>query len=235
MLSRARRGACAGLPRPRWPARPPRRRTRPWRWPAGSPRSGTPGHPPCRRASRTKPGSASGSAHCGPPGHPPAPGGVMVVLAGASLPLLRRVFPGHGPPCPGERRSCTHGGLVQGFSHGLAGTAPGSRAAMTAPDHSRLPLRDYDHLPLASLAHRTARSHRDGNGATSGALRLRSHRTAPPCWTSWPPSDKIFFFFSGRRPVSEVQRPSPRPVTPQQPRRTGNAAARRGRKGRGLT
>jgi hypothetical protein len=38
---------------------------------------------------------------------------------------------------------------------------------MTAPDHSRLPLRDYDHLPLASLAHRTARSHRDGkNGAT---------------------------------------------------------------------
>ena len=48
---------------------------------------------------------------------------------------------------------------------------PGRRrvadAAMTAPDHSRLPLRDYDHLPLASLAHRTARSHRDGkNGAT---------------------------------------------------------------------
>ena len=50
-----------------------------------------------------------------------------------------------------------------------------------------------DHLAGATagteLAHRMARSH--GDGQDSGTLRRLAAeiaRTAPPCWTSWPPS-----------------------------------------------
>jgi hypothetical protein len=32
----------------------------------------------------------------------------------------------------------------------------------------------------------------DRTAARSGASRLRSRRTAPPCWTSWPPSTSRF-------------------------------------------
>jgi hypothetical protein len=86
---------------------------------------------------------------------------------------------------------------------------PGRRrvagVAMTAPDHSRLPLRDYDHLPLASLAQRIRcdPTATERTAPRSGASRLRSHRTAPPCWTSWPPSGEKAgrLKFNGRLPA----------------------------------
>jgi hypothetical protein len=49
---------------------------------------------------------------------------------------------------------------------------------MTAPDHSRLPLRDYDHLPLASLAQRIRSLTADQLSQLLGYEREHANRPA---------------------------------------------------------